>query len=123
MKKTSIILILCQIIDFAAYHLEAGEVNNRFIFGFYGNNWIAILTSMILLAAIVLWPTTRHMGTPVTLIFAGSLSNVLDRVIYGGVVDYMALWQVTHFNIADTLIIAGLFVLLTRIAENKKLPV
>jgi len=51
-----------------------------------------------------------------TCIVAGSISNVIDRFIYGGVVDFILLsyksysWPV--FNVADTAIVLGVLLVL-----------
>lgn len=53
-----------------------------------------------------------------TLIIAGSISNLIDRVIYSGVVDFILLsygnlsWPV--FNVADAAIVMGVGLLLFR---------
>lgn len=44
-------------------------------------------------------------------LLAGSLSNIYDRIIYGGVIDYIASWW-TFFNLADILILIGLILIL-----------
>lgn len=50
-----------------------------------------------------------------TVVLAGAFSNLIDRVWYGGVVDYLELsygaWTWPAFNLADMLIVVGLFVL------------
>lgn len=43
-------------------------------------------------------------------LLAGSFSNIYDRIIYGGVIDYIASWW-TFFNLADILILLGLFLI------------
>jgi len=47
---------------------------------------------------------------------AGSLSNIIDRIFYGGVLDFILLslgqWSWPLFNIADVCIVAGIFLIL-----------
>jgi len=51
-------------------------------------------------------------------IIAGSISNLIDRVIYGGVIDFIILsygslsWPV--FNVADAMIVLGVILLLLK---------
>lgn len=44
----------------------------------------------------------------------GALSNGIDRVLYGGVVDYLRIGLMPVFNIADLLVLAGMLALLFR---------
>ncbi|MBI1961216.1 MAG: signal peptidase II [Candidatus Sungbacteria bacterium] len=45
------------------------------------------------------------------LVFFGALSNAADRILYGGVVDYLAVPFGGVVNIADALIVAGVVLL------------
>ncbi len=45
-------------------------------------------------------------------IILGSGSNLLDRIMYNGVIDYIALLWLPVFNIADVMIVVGLLYLL-----------
>lgn len=46
-----------------------------------------------------IWPTTL-----LNLILIGAISNAFDRLLYGGVIDYLHLAHFTVFNLADALI-------------------
>ncbi len=50
------------------------------------------------------------------MILAGSISNLLDRVMYGGVVDFILIsyksWSWPVFNVADMSIVCGVFIML-----------
>ena len=49
----------------------------------------------------------KSLVVPVLLVMSGALSNVIDRVVRGGVVDFIdiKIWPV--FNLADLLLVAG----------------
>lgn len=53
-----------------------------------------------------------------TLVVAGSLSNILDRTVHGGVVDFILLyygqWAWPTFNIADMCIVFGIVCLMLK---------
>jgi len=57
-----------------------------------------------------------------TLVITGSLSNIVDRLWYGGVVDFIEVsygeWVWPSFNIADAGIVVGVFIML--IMHHKK---
>ena len=45
---------------------------------------------------------------------AGSVSNIVDRILYGGVIDFIVLhagsWSWPVFNVADIFIVVGIFI-------------
>ena len=58
------------------------------------------------------------------LIFAGALGNVIDRLIYGKVTDFV-LWHAgehrwPQFNVADAALVAGIIILVLDIGGKKK---
>ena len=58
------------------------------------------------------------------LVFGGALGNVIDRVIYGEVTDFV-LWHAgTHrwpaFNVADAALVAGVIILFLDLGRAKK---
>lgn len=46
------------------------------------------------------------------LVFLGGLSNIFDRLTYGYTIDYVNFMNVSFFNIADAMLLAGIFILL-----------
>jgi signal peptidase II len=65
-----------------------------------------------------------HNGMGEFLIIAGALSNLWDRIIYGGVIDFIALhykeWFFPSFNIADMAICLGVLLMLIRVDGDIK---
>jgi len=58
------------------------------------------------------------------LIFAGALGNVIDRILFGKVTDFV-LWQVSfyrhpQFNVADAALVAGIIILVLDIGKKKE---
>ncbi|MFD4840643.1 signal peptidase II [Achromobacter sp. NPDC058515] len=67
-------------------------------------------------AVVIIWMLRRTHGQPrfslaLTLILGGALGNVIDRVVYGHVVDFLLFywnnWQFPAFNLADVGISCG----------------
>ncbi len=46
------------------------------------------------------------------LIFSGAVGNVLDRIFYGSVTDFLSFWNFAVFNFADIFIFCGVGLLL-----------
>jgi signal peptidase II len=68
---------------------------------------VAILTILIFLLIKSYQKKNFFLILALTLILTGALSNLIDRLIYGGVIDFINLFSYSTFNIADCLIIAG----------------
>ena len=101
--------------------------NRGAIFGFFsrsGNQLIYIVLTLASLAALGLviyyffkTPTSeRFMKISLSLILAGALGNLIDRIFRGYVVDfldfYVKNWHWPSFNIADASITIGGFILI-----------
>lgn len=76
----------------------------------------------VIAALVIVYMLQRHAGqrlfcSALALILGGALGNVIDRVLYGHVIDFLDLhfggWHWPAFNIADSAIFigAGLFIL------------
>lgn len=53
-------------------------------------------------------------------IFGAALSNFIDRLIYGSVIDYISVSIYPVFNLADAFITVGIFILLVFYGKIKK---
>jgi len=76
--------------------------------------WLLAAVSLGVVVALAIWlrrAETRLMATALGAVGGGALGNVLDRVRYGAVVDFLHLhafglsWYV--FNVADAAIVCG----------------
>lgn len=74
-----------------------------------------IITGFLIQYLIQNWQDPKKNVIGATMVIAGSCSNIIDRIIYGGVIDFILLsyknfyWPV--FNIADIFIVVGIFLL------------
>ncbi len=87
------------------------------------SGFVAISSVVALFTAFFIWYTwTRyqqhHSIFAEVLICGGAFSNLIDRPLHGGVVDFIALgfcgYQWPLFNLADIAIISGVILVLTR---------
>lgn len=118
----------------SGYHNRIISVNYNYHMAFglklINQNWLIWLIVFILLILIfgivklyrVAQPSSRLIHIfGFTLIAAGAISNLWDRLVYGYVVDCINLdfWPI--FNLADVMIVIGAgVVLLVEIFKNKK---
>lgn len=69
-----------------------------------------IALPIVSLAAIIYFVARNKIDRevlPLTLIISGGVSNLLDRVFFGGVVDFIDFKFFPSFNLADAMIFAG----------------
>ena len=83
--------------------------------------WFFMLLSVVVVGILIVWLRRLPSGQAMTalalaLILGGAAGNLVDRVLYGYVIDfidvYYGSWHWPTFNIADSAISAGAFLLL-----------
>lgn len=133
MKNKTIKLIFCitillifidQITKFVIQYKYENPIGNDFIsitlvqntgmaFGFNnGNTKNMILTFVILLLIMNFIRTQKEMidtKTAIALgfILAGGIGNLIDRIVHGGVIDFIQLKNFAVFNLADCYVVIG----------------
>lgn len=88
---------------------------------------IIILTFLILIVLGFLWwfdliKSNFLAVFGLSLIILGALSNLLDRLIFGYVIDYLNLFIWPVFNLADCMIVIGVLIYFINILFSKKNP-
>lgn len=88
--------------------LSAKEIRNfGAILGLVPNNNLGIILGILFLAAIVYVIFRLKIAVYPLFVLAGALaSNLVDRFIYKGVIDYWHFFGLFVFNLADFLIVA-----------------
>ena len=88
--------------------------------------WLLIIVSVLIVAFLLIWmkdSTSRLVNISISFITGGALGNILDRVLYGGVIDFISLhaygyyWYI--FNIADVFIVFGVILFLIKILMER----
>jgi len=103
------------VFDFLSFHLV---INSGIAFGIALPRWLVIITTggILVVVGVLLGKAYRQRQVlplwGLMLIVGGGISNLIDRVFRGEVVDYIDLKFFTVFNLADILISAGVVVLL-----------
>lgn len=111
----------------------APEPNYHGAFGLLGSNAF-VLIALALVVLVAFWLLFRDSAersalvrVAFGLILGGAVANVIDRVHYGYVIDFIdfyrfpSLWRYT-FNIADSCITAGVFLLLLSGVSARRHP-
>jgi signal peptidase II len=103
-----------------AYVKNIGISYGLFNQGSMTGQYVLALFAVVATLALAIWLArgidTKLLALSVGLIMGGAIGNALDRVLHGGVIDYVSLhafgyyWYV--FNIADVAIVAGVIGLL-----------
>jgi len=98
-----------------------GIINQGVVFGtFQGNNIAFIIISIVIIAAVLYFYKKEpklHFG--LNLILAGAIANLIDRFVYGGVVDFIYLRGFSTFNFADVFIVLGVIICLYTLIWRK----
>ncbi|MFA6963787.1 MAG: signal peptidase II [Patescibacteria group bacterium] len=110
------------LIDFSIFKFNLGSLNNSFYLGFWQGPIAFISVILVLILAVALLVRSKSLPVlPKILISVGVVTNLIERAIFGGVVDYIPFFHLTVFNIADVLITIGfMFVLLIIWGKEKK---
>ncbi len=106
-------------------------LNEGVSFGFLANLANAKIIILILVAFIVIFVSylflkeeNKYNSFGYALIIAGAIGNTIDRITYGGVVDFLDFhiknWHYPAFNVADISIFCGAFIIITFDLFKKK---
>jgi signal peptidase II len=84
---------------------------------------LTAFTVVAVVATLVTWmrrpSRTWREHAAFTLVAAGAIGNGLDRIVRGHVVDFIHVHFWPVFNVADVLIVAGVALLVLRVAEGR----
>lgn len=107
-----ILIFSLQIISLISRSFFDVSLNQSLFFGYLGNNIVGICVSIFLLLLLSIFCFRGYIQTTVyILVSGGAVSNLIDRISYGGVVDYIKFFNLPSFNFADLVIIFGALLL------------
>ena len=84
------------------------QLNDNFIFAFFA---VFLFVAIIGFKKIKLLRSSAVAIMAFCLMLGGIISNLIDRILYGQVIDYINLFSLFSFNIADLAICSGALVL------------
>ena len=92
-----------------------------FTMGSEAGRWLLVLATALIAVFVAIWlKREKHWleACALGLVLGGALGNILDRIRFGHVVDFVHLhagrWSFYVFNIADAAITVGVLILLVR---------
>jgi len=92
--------------------------------GIYVLSSISAIVSLILLY-IIYKTNIKSLKIILSIIAAGSIGNLIDRVFFGGVIDFLEFHFGSYifptFNVADSLIVCGTIALVILLAIDKRI--
>lgn len=97
--------------------------NPGIAFGFFLGSSVQYVLIVVVFLLVISF--TRYVRTPIQewefgLIIGGGLANILDRIAGGTVTDFLFLWPLPLFNIADACITIGAALLLFQEVMEKR---
>jgi len=108
----ALLVVIDQITKFLVKNVDIGIIHYQANYGaafslFQGLRWVFIIVAVIVLVIIAVYYNKARVKWPLILLAAGTLGNMIDRVFYGFVIDFIniRIWPV--FNIADSLNLIG----------------
>lgn len=111
-----LLLVFDQFLKFLALRRNLAVINFGLVLGLFSTAdfFTGILVTAVLLLSLLFWKERKpELAQPLNLILTGGFSNLLDRILYHGVVDYLHLPFSPSFNLADLSVCLG-FLLLAR---------
>lgn len=92
--------------------------------------WLFALIAVGVSVALVIWlrrlkPRETWLAIALALVLGGALGNLVDRVLFGHVIDFVLVhwqnrWHFPAFNLADSAITVGAFMLIIDMFKSKQ---
>lgn len=99
-------------------------INKGVSFSLFENSHIFVfLASVTSIFLIIYLMSQNGKKLALLLILAGGISNLIDRIILGGVIDYIPFFSLFRFNLADVIISVGVVIMLVDVIKDEILIV
>lgn len=93
--------------------ISFGLLNNKILF------LLPILLILLFLISMLFKKCDRRFS--ICLMIIGGLSNLFDRLVYGGVMDFINFPPFPSFNLADVLVVLGMLLIIVDLVKAKQL--
>jgi signal peptidase II len=85
-----------------------------------GGRWLFIATALIVIYIIFKFYRTFRDKTGLMFLLAGAVGNLLDRVLFGYVRDFISIWIWPTFNLADAFSVIGVALLAWQMIKEER---
>lgn len=108
----AVTLLTDQLIKLIAVKSGDYFVNSGMVFGLINNNFLSILISLVAVILVIYYLFVRRGPViALSLLWTSLISNLIDRIVYGGVIDNYFLFANLWFNLADIAIVVSIIIL------------
>jgi len=128
MKNTVVYTVLIMILMLADKAVKGflfargmAVVNPGVAFGIGIPGWLFVLLQIMLVIGIIfLFIRSMKLRIITAILLAGALGNLSDRLVWGGVVDYIRIGNFPVFNLSDLMITSALiFLVISQLGYEK----
>jgi signal peptidase II len=109
-----LVILIDQLTKFLAQHYLTITTNTGAAFGILQNQQAFLITLSIIVVIALIYYTLTKPFWELSLLLGGTIGNLIDRVFYGHVIDFITIGFWPVFNIADTANTIGVLFLLWR---------
>jgi signal peptidase II len=85
-----------------------------------GQRWVFVIIAIILIILIIKLKDSFSNKYVISLLLAGAFGNLVDRIIFGYVRDFISIGFWPTFNIADSVTVIGVILILIQILKEEK---
>lgn len=116
-----IIIILDRVTKFIFFN--SSSINKGAAFSILqGYNWLFILVALIVIIYIFIKRNEKLYQIGMGFLLGGTIGNLIDRIFYDGVIDFITFLSIPKFNISDVSNIIGALLIVYIMNQDDKRP-
>ena len=115
-------VLILVILDLLTKYLFKSIKNYGAAFGLLeGFNWMFIIIGFLVVIVIIYYKNKVNKKVLYGLIFlmAGTIGNLIDRIVFGYVRDFIQIWIYPGFNLADVFNVIGIILIIIYSKKSK----
>lgn len=120
-NKTFLIAFIIIILDRIAklIFFNSSSLNKGAAFSvLQGYNWLFILVAVIVIIYIFIKRNEKQYQIGMGFLLGGTIGNLIDRMFYNGVIDFISFLSIPKFNISDVSNIIGALLMIYMMKKN-----